>query len=182
MSLSELMIDIPAEHVKNVFGQFDAYAKKIEKTLHVTLIVRDTGVKILGESKQAEKARRVLSQLTELSKRGNIITEQNVDYTISLVFEDQEGAVTEIDKELICHTLQGKPIKPKTLGEIHEKTFVLSGGGVGAAAACRLCPERCGKGVQGLRPIRRCVLLRRGNAHLVRRADGDGGKPQRKRP
>ena len=62
MSLSELMIDIPAEHVKNVFGQFDAYAKKIEKTLHVTLIVRDTGVKILGESKQAEKARRVLSQ------------------------------------------------------------------------------------------------------------------------
>ena len=117
MSLSELMIDIPAEHVKNVFGQFDAYAKKIEKTLHVTLIVRDTGVKILGESKQAEKARRVLSQLTELSKRGNIITEQNVDYTISLVFEDQEGAVTEIDKELTPHTPQPKPIKPKTLGQ-----------------------------------------------------------------
>ena len=23
----------------------------------------------------------------------------------------------EIDRELICHTLQGKPIKPKTLGQ-----------------------------------------------------------------
>ena len=31
MSLSELMMEIPAEHEKNVFGQFDAYAKKMEK-------------------------------------------------------------------------------------------------------------------------------------------------------
>ena len=38
MSLSELMIDIPAEHERNVFGQFDAYAKKLERTFHVTLI------------------------------------------------------------------------------------------------------------------------------------------------
>lgn len=28
MSLSELMIDIPTQHEQNVFGQFDAYAKK----------------------------------------------------------------------------------------------------------------------------------------------------------
>ena len=41
MSLSELMIDIPAEHEANVFGQFDAYAKKLERTFHVTLIARD---------------------------------------------------------------------------------------------------------------------------------------------
>ena len=40
MSLSELMIDIPAEHEANVFGQFDAYAKKLERTFHVTLIAR----------------------------------------------------------------------------------------------------------------------------------------------
>ena len=39
MSLSELMIDIPAEHEANVFGQFDAYAKKLERTFHVTFSV-----------------------------------------------------------------------------------------------------------------------------------------------
>lgn len=117
MSLSELMIDIPTQHEQNVFGQFDAYAKKIERTFHVTLIARDGQVKILGEQASAEKARRVLTQLTELSRRGNTITEQNVDYAISLVFEDQEEGIVEIDRELICHTLQGKPIKPKTLGQ-----------------------------------------------------------------
>lgn len=117
MSLSELMIDIPAEHERNVFGQFDAYVKKLERTFHVTLIAREGKVKILGEDKNAEKARRVLDQLAALSKRGNEITEQNVDYAMSLVYEDQEEALVEMDRELICHTLQGKPIKPKTLGQ-----------------------------------------------------------------
>ena len=117
MSLSELNIDIPAEHEKNVFGQFDVFAKKIERTFHVTLISRDGIIKILGEQSLAQKAYRVLSQLTELSRRGNTITEQNVNYAISLVFEGQEEEIVEIDKDLICHTLQGKPIKPKTLGQ-----------------------------------------------------------------
>ena len=121
MSLSELMIDIPAEHEANVFGQFDTYAKKIERTFRVTLIARDGSTKIVGESAGAEKALRVLTQLLELSKRGNTITEQNVDYAISLVFEDQEEGIVEIDRDLICHTLQGKPVKPKTLG---QKTYV----------------------------------------------------------
>ena len=117
MSLSELIIDIPAEYEMNVFGQFDAYIKKIERTFHVTLISRDGATKIVGDTIAAQKAQRVLTQLVELAKRGNTITEQNVDYAISLVFEDQEEALVSIDKDLICHTLQGKPIKPKTLGQ-----------------------------------------------------------------
>ena len=117
MSLAELIIDIPAEHEKNIFGQFDVYAKKLERTFHITLISRDGSTKILGDAKAAEKAKRVIDQLVELSKRGNTITEQNVNYAISLVFEDKEEGIVEIDRELICHTLQGKPIKPKTLGQ-----------------------------------------------------------------
>ena len=117
MSLSELIIDIPAEYEMNVFDQFDTYIKKIERTFHVTLISRDGATKIVGDTIAAQKAQRVLTQLVELAKRGNTITEQNVDYAISLVFEDQEEALVSIDKDLICHTLQGKPIKPKTLGQ-----------------------------------------------------------------
>jgi len=117
MSILEEYIEIPAEHESNIFGQFDAYAKKIERTLHVTLIARDGEVKILGEAVRVNQAKRVLEQLTALSKRGNTITEQNVDYAISLVFEDNEKELVEIDKDIICHTLQGKPIKPKTVGQ-----------------------------------------------------------------
>ena len=117
MAILETVIDIPVEHEKNIFGQFDIYAKKIERTLHVTLIPRDGKVKILGDAKSVERAEHVLSQLTELSKRGNTIHEQNVDYLLALTMEDSEEDIIEIDKDLICHTLQGKPIKPKTLGQ-----------------------------------------------------------------
>lgn len=116
-NIIESRMDFPAEHEKNVFGQFDEYVKKIERALNVTIISRDGKLKILGNETSANQAQRVISQLLMLSKRGNTITEQNVDYAISLVFEDQEEALVSIDKDLICHTLQGKPIKPKTLGQ-----------------------------------------------------------------
>jgi len=112
-----MLIDIPAEHEKNVFGQFDAFAKKIERTLHVTIIVRDGQVKLLGESVRVEMAKHVLDQLTELSRRGNEIQEQNVDYALALAMENSEENILEIDKDVICHTMQGKPIKPKTIGQ-----------------------------------------------------------------
>ena len=35
-------------HISNVFGQFDAFAKKIERTLQVTLVLRDDSLKIIG--------------------------------------------------------------------------------------------------------------------------------------
>ena len=127
MSLSELMIEIPAEYEANVFGQFDVYVKKLERTFHVTLISRDGATKIVGERAAAEKVQRILNQLVELARRGNTITEQNVDYAISLVFEDQEQQLEDIDKDLICHTLQGKPIKPKTLGQKKYVDAIRSG-------------------------------------------------------
>ena len=74
-------------------------------------------MKILGDTIRVNQAKRVLEQLVVLSKRGNMISEQNVDYAISLVFEDNEKELVEIDKDIICHTLQGKPIKPKTVGQ-----------------------------------------------------------------
>ena len=117
MSILEESIEIPVAHEKNIFGQLDVFAKKMERTLQVTLIARDGHTKILGEARRVNQTRRVLEQLVELSKRGNTITEQNVDYAISLVFEDSEKDIVEIDKDIICHTLQGKPIKPKTLGQ-----------------------------------------------------------------
>ena len=117
MGMIETTVDIPAVYQSNVFGEFDIYAKKIEKTLHVTLIARDDTVKILGEEKSVQTAKKAITQLVELARRGNHIQEQNVDYTLALSIEGNEDGVLEIDKEIICHTLQGKPIKPKTLGQ-----------------------------------------------------------------
>lgn len=117
MSIIENIIDIPIEHERNVCGNFDAYLKKIERTLHVTMIERDGAIKIIGPEEYVAKAKSIFSNLIELSKRGNQITEQNVDYAISLSYSDGEDKILEIDKDVISRTINGKPIKPKTLGQ-----------------------------------------------------------------
>lgn len=56
-------------------------------------------------------------QLLELSKRGNEITEQNVNYILALAVENREGELVELDSDIVCRTVQGKPVKPKTAGQ-----------------------------------------------------------------
>ncbi len=137
MSLTETIIDIPAEHERNVCGQFDGYLKKIERTLRVTMISRDGVLKVIGPEQMAVRAKSVFRNLIELSKRGNEITEQNVDYALSLVFQEKDDQILEIDRDVITRTIDGKPVKPKTLGQkqyvdaIRNKMIVFGTGPAG---------------------------------------------------
>ena len=117
MNPIEIEMNFPAEHGGNVFGQFDVYMKKIEKTLHVSLILRGDKLKCIGSQQAVNHAVSVIEELLELSRRGNAITEQNVNYALSLSMDDQPAHLIELDKDVICHTIQGKAVKPKTLGQ-----------------------------------------------------------------
>ncbi|MCQ2421675.1 MAG: PhoH family protein [Lachnospiraceae bacterium] len=113
----EVLSNISLSCQKSIFGEYDAYAKILERSLHVTLLTREDEIRIVGEDAMVARAKKTLETLIGLSKRGTAITEQQVNYTISLSMEDKQGAVLEIDSDLICHTITGKPIKPKTVGQ-----------------------------------------------------------------
>lgn len=136
MENQEKILDIPVEHERNIFGGLDCFVKKIERTLQVNVILRDGSVKLLGEENHIHEAEHVFQELITLSERGNTITEQNVDYILALTKEKSDISLAEIDKELIGYTIQGKPIKPKTLGQqkyvrqIQDKMMVF---GIGPA-------------------------------------------------
>ena len=117
MSVTTEEMILEVSHASNIFGQFDTYMKKIERTLQVEIILREDRVRIIGEKEQVDRAKEVIEKLYALSERGNQITEQNVDYALSLSFENRVKDIVEIDKEIICHTINGKPIKPKTVGQ-----------------------------------------------------------------
>ena len=101
MTLEEHIFDIPSEHEQNVFGQFDAYLKKIERTTGVSAITRDGGLKLIGSEAQVEQAKETLLELLELSARGSQITEQNVDYALALAMEKKSGALLAMEEDLI---------------------------------------------------------------------------------
>ena len=135
MELTQQLLDIPIEHMSNVFGKFDAWLKQIEKYLQVTMVVRDGSLKIMGEDKNVEAAQKVLTELLAMSQRGNDITEQTVTYALEMCGW-RKNPLLEADSEVICHTVQGKPVKPKTLGQkdyvdqIRDKMIVF---GIGPA-------------------------------------------------
>ena len=137
MELTQQMIDIPSEHMANVFGRFDSYLKQIEKYLKVTLVVRDGNLKIMGADAAVNSAMDVFRQLLELSVRGNDITEQNVTYALEMCAQANKNVLVEMDSDIICHTIQGKAVKPKTLGQkdyvdqIRNKMIVFGTGPAG---------------------------------------------------
>lgn len=130
-------IEIPMSHCVNIFGQCDRYVKKIERAFSVDIINREDFVVIRGFPQNALQVKTILATLKTLSERGNIILEQDVDYAIAMGMEEQEDALLEIDKEVICHTVNGKPLKPKTVGQkeyvdaIHENMIVFGMGPAG---------------------------------------------------
>lgn len=117
MSIAERRLIISAENQKHIFGQFDVFAKIIERSLNITIITRDDEVKIVGDTERIEKAQEVLQKLAAVAQRGEEINEQKVNYILALAMEQKTERIDEIDKELICHTINGKPIRPKTLGQ-----------------------------------------------------------------
>ena len=110
-------MQIEAEHMQNIFGSHDAYIKQIEDDLHVVITDRNGEVRISGEQAAVNKAAKLVNELVELSRRGNRIQEQNVSYALELSREGDDDALLEMDSACICHTISGKPIKPKTLGQ-----------------------------------------------------------------
>ncbi len=121
MSVIENIIDIPARYSAAVFGQFDFNIKKIEKTLHVTMIARDSELKIIGGEVSVGRAKSVIEALLAAARNGNEVNEQLVNYSLSLAFENRTESLAELDEDMVCRTVSGKPVKPKTHG---QKTYV----------------------------------------------------------
>lgn len=117
MDAFTVSIDVPVEHMRNLFGEFDSHIKRIENDLHVMIVDRDGAVRISGKRDAADRAARIVKELLALSERGAILEEQSVDYAIELGREHKEDMLLAMDSDCICHTVSGKPIKPKTLGQ-----------------------------------------------------------------
>ena len=105
------------EQVINLFGSFDENIKLLEKEYGVSIINRDTELKITGEAENVMQARQAIDALLGLVARGEDITTQNVNYIISLVRDGRQDQIAQMGKGVICVTVRGKPVKAKTLGQ-----------------------------------------------------------------
>ncbi len=123
--ITELTLTLTSDDERNIFGDNDNYIKKIENSLKVEIIDRNGLLHIIGQKDDAAKASQIIRELVQLSRRGTAIEEQSVEYAISLKKEPEmepaaiksDNVLADIDRDIICHTISGKPIRPKTLGQ-----------------------------------------------------------------
>ncbi len=104
------------EKVISVFGEFDKNINKIKKEFSVSVINRDTVIKIIGEPEDVVKAETVISSLSKLLDSGDAITDQNLSYAIDMAKDGIDEGIL-YGKDVICITAKGKPLKSKTLGQ-----------------------------------------------------------------
>lgn len=101
-----------------VFGSFDENIRLIEHEMGVSVLSRDSALKITGEDPESVMmATKVIENLMALAAKGEAIHEQNVRYVIGLVRSGKEEQIHQLASDVICITAKGKPIKAKTMGQ-----------------------------------------------------------------
>jgi phosphate starvation-inducible PhoH-like protein len=100
-----------------LFGSFDTNIRLIERELMVQISIREEELRITGEAEQVLLAVKTVNGLLSLLQRGEVLSEQNIRYMISLARSGQEEKVEELARDVICVTAAGKPIKAKTAGQ-----------------------------------------------------------------
>ena len=130
-------IEIPSTLIRSVFGKLDEHIKKLEQAFAVTIINRDDGIHIMPNTPAAipQNAEKVLRHLVALAKKGETISEQQINYAIAEL--TQLDQIENLSSDTICNTISGKPVKPKTVGQkkyidqIRQNTIVFAIGPAG---------------------------------------------------
>lgn len=124
------------EVVLNLFGNYDENINLIQRQYNVVILSRGSDIKITGEEENVYSASKAIEALITLANKGENINEQNIRYVFSLVKEGTQNEINNLTDDGICVTMNGRIVKPKTLGQkkyvdaIRNKTIVL---GVGPA-------------------------------------------------
>ena len=114
------MIHIPLEDDidrQTLFGSMDANLQLIREATGVDIIQRDDGLTLKGPAKHIQDARRILEELETMIRKGEKIDSQKLHYVIALESEGVSYGEHNVSGDTIAFTCQGRPIKPKTIGQ-----------------------------------------------------------------
>ena len=114
--IEELKIKIDHDQdTDQLFGNLDVNLKIIKDNYDVDIIQRQDEIILKG--KEAAKAQQVIVELLGILESGEMLDAQKVNYVISLNNKGLSYKDSNINKDVICFTHRGKPIKPKTIGQ-----------------------------------------------------------------
>ncbi|MFQ8603106.1 MAG: PhoH family protein [Anaerovoracaceae bacterium] len=100
---------------RELFGGLDQNLKIIEDNLKVDIIHRDNELILKGEN--LAKAEALLNEMMGVLEKGEKLNQQKINYIADLTSEGISYKKENVEKDIICFTHDGKPLKPKTIGQ-----------------------------------------------------------------
>lgn len=112
----ELRINIPENiNVQDLFGNYDANVKTVEKVTDTTMVLRDNNLIING--KNPELAARIIARLIEALNVEPNLDSQRLNYIIDMELGGNTFDEKTTNGDIICYTHMGRPLRPKTRGQ-----------------------------------------------------------------
>ncbi len=110
------------ELTSRLFGSYDIHARTLEKAFGVTLRNRaaEEGDAILISGEDEEVVRMAadgVKYLKDMARYNDTLTEQQVGYVIDMLKAGKEQELSGLERDCLCITTRGKPIKAKTVGQ-----------------------------------------------------------------
>jgi phosphate starvation-inducible PhoH-like protein len=100
-----------------LFGQNGIFLRIIESRFLSKIVARGDRVIVEGPPDDVEQVVRLLGDLVTRIKGGDYITEQYLNYAITMVKEDGYGPAESISTQALLTSSLKKVIKPKTIGQ-----------------------------------------------------------------
>ncbi|HKM28062.1 MAG TPA: PhoH family protein [Anaerovoracaceae bacterium] len=100
---------------QELFGILDVNLNIIREKTGVEIIQRDDFLLLKGEN--PDLAESIILELLEIIRLGEKLDNQKINYVIGLKEQGLSYRDSNINKDIICFTHRGKPLKPKTIGQ-----------------------------------------------------------------
>lgn len=135
--MSEKFITVnEPDKLSELFGQLDGNISRIQKEYNVTAVLRDGGIKLIGDKSNTENAAKALNALLRISSNGQALNEHTIRYVTSMVADGAEQQLHDLGKDGICMSASGKVLRARTIGQkkyvdaIKDNTIII---GIGPA-------------------------------------------------
>lgn len=122
--------------INTLFGNLDKNIIYIEREFGIRIRISDDGLYIRGNERILPIVSHLLDVLFEIIKAKDILTFEDVRYAVNMEKQENSENIKNYLNDIVVTTYQGKPIRPKTIGQKRYVDIIRENGivfGIGPA-------------------------------------------------
>lgn len=135
--IKEILYELKSpSKINTLFGNLDKNILYIEREFGIRIRISDDGLYIRGNEEILPIVRHLLDVLFEIIDAKDILTFEDVRYAVSMEKQENSENIKNYLNDIVVTTYQGKPIRPKTIGQKRYVDIIRENGivfGIGPA-------------------------------------------------